>query len=147
MAGDEDLRQQLADRFAKGIRKSFTPCPLIGPKWMQVCPGGKTADFRFVGIRKLAKAIGCSPARILQKIMPNISLDGLGVDVEITDDFTVLMRRTASVAPAAKPKPKPKRDTSRNARADAPQGPPRPKPKGVGGPNRKKPRTPKPREE
>ncbi|NBB94121.1 MAG: hypothetical protein GVY16_00080 [Planctomycetes bacterium] len=145
MAGDEDLRQQLADRFAKGIRKSFTPCPLIGPKWMQVCPGGKTADFRFVGIRKLAKAIGCSPARILQKIMPNISLDGLGVDVEITDDFTVLMRRTASVAPAAKPKPK--RDTSRNARADAPQGPPRPKPKGVGGPNRKKPRTPKPREE
>jgi hypothetical protein len=125
----EELRQTLADRFAQGIRKTFSPCPLIGPKWMQTCPKGKPADFQYIGIRKLAKAIGCSPGRILQKIMPNISLGDLDVDVQVTDDFTVLIKRAAKIS-----------------QGETQQGPRRPKPKGKGGPNRNKPRKPKPRE-
>lgn len=78
-----ELKKELTERFVKGIRRSFTPCPLIGPKWLQEFPNGKPADFRFYGIRKLAKAIGQSSDKILQIVLKNTSFKELNVDVKI----------------------------------------------------------------
>ena len=78
-----ELKKELTERFVKGIRRSFTPCPLIGPKWLQEFPNGKPADYRFYGIRKLAKAIGQSPDKILKTVLKNLSFKGLNVDVKI----------------------------------------------------------------
>jgi hypothetical protein len=93
MADESELKRQLTDRFVKGIRKSFTPCPLIGPKWLQEFPNGRPADFRFFGVRKLAKAIGFPPAKIIKILMRNVSLRGLEVDVEIKGDVLIDLYR------------------------------------------------------
>ena len=85
------LNEQIADCFVKAIRKSFTPCPLIGPKWLQEYPKGKPADYRFVGIPKLAKATGRSVDKTRQILMKNLSLKGLDVDMEIVKDCYVDM--------------------------------------------------------
>ncbi|HNX26948.1 MAG TPA: hypothetical protein PKK48_06025 [Phycisphaerae bacterium] len=78
-----ELKKELTERFVKGIHRSFTPCPLIGPKWLQEFPNSRPADYRFYGIRKLAKAIGQSPEKILKTVMKNTSFKGLNVDVKI----------------------------------------------------------------
>lgn len=93
-----ELKKELTERFVKGIRRSFTPCPLIGPKWLQEFPNGKPADYRFYGIRKLAKAIGQNSDKILQTVLKNISFKGLNIDVKIIggiyiDIFDLSMNR------------------------------------------------------
>ena len=77
------LNEQITDCCVKAIRKSFTPCPLIGPKWLQEYPQGRPADYRFVGIPKLAKATGRSVEKTGQIIAKNLSLAGLHLDMEI----------------------------------------------------------------
>jgi hypothetical protein len=103
----ETLKQELTDRFVRGIHKSFTPCPLIGPKWLQVFPQGRPAEFRFIGIRRLAKAIGFSPAKILQILMKNVSFEGLEVDVQIRQGVLIDINRAGKTpqypAPSARP--------------------------------------------
>ncbi|MCD4825576.1 MAG: hypothetical protein K8S55_13355 [Phycisphaerae bacterium] len=108
------------DRFIKGIRKSFDPCPLIGPKWLQEFPNGKPADFRFFGIVKLAKAMGYPPARVAQILMRNVSLGGIDVDVSVTDDFLIDINHkgkspTTGNASKAPPANKRKDDTAAGA--------------------------------
>ncbi len=85
-----NLKKQLTDRFAKGIRKSFKPCPLIGPNWLREFPKGRPADFRFFGVGKLSKAIGCTPARIIQIMMRNVSLADLDVNVKVLSGWWVI---------------------------------------------------------
>jgi hypothetical protein len=34
----QELHKTLNERLNAGIRKSFTPCPLIGPNWLQYFP-------------------------------------------------------------------------------------------------------------
>lgn len=100
-----ELKKQLTERFVKGIRKSFAPCPLIGPKWLQEFPKGRPADFRFFGIRKLSKAIGQPPQRILKTVMRNVSFKGLDVEVEITGGIYVDIFLKGK--PRAKPRKRP----------------------------------------
>ena len=78
-----ELNEQIRERFIKAIQKSFKPCPLIGPKWLQEYPNGRPADFRFIGIPKLAKAAGRSVEKTRQILMKNLSLKSLNVDMEI----------------------------------------------------------------
>ncbi len=104
-----DLKRQLFERFAKGIRKSFKPCPLIGPKWLQEFPGGRPADFRFFGVGKLSKAIGCTPAKIVQIMMRNVSLTDLDVNVKVLTGWWLIdinrnkKPRPVDPGPAAEP--------------------------------------------
>lgn len=100
-----DLKKQLTDRFAKGIRKTFTPCPLIGPKWMQEFPKGKPADFRFFGMRKLAKATGRPLEKVVQLVMRNVTLDGLGVEWDIKQGCLIDINRVGKAAPSPGDKP------------------------------------------
>lgn len=86
----KDIEKLLTERFTSAIRKSFAPCPLIGPKWFRLNSGGRPADFQFVGLRKLAKAIGRGPKAIGLAVMRNLDLHGLGVaDVKLTGDDVV----------------------------------------------------------
>lgn len=98
-----DLKQQITERFVEAIRSMFTPCPLIGPKWLQEYPSGKPADFRFFGVPKLAKAIGIPPKKIIQLLVQNVSLKGLDVEAEMTHDFMIDINRKKK--PSKKPKP------------------------------------------
>ena len=111
---EEELQRKLTERLVKGIRKSFTPCPLIGPKWLQAYPKGRPADFRFFGIRKLAKAIGRPADRILEIVMRNVSLKGLDVEHEVVHDFLI------NFYIKGKPRPEPKRRRTKK-RPKAPQ--------------------------
>jgi len=86
-----ELNEQITDCFVKAIRKSFTPCPLIGTKWLQEYPKGRPADFRFVGIPKLAKAAGRSVEKTRQILMKNLSLTDLHLDMEIVEGCYVDM--------------------------------------------------------
>lgn len=84
-----DLKQQITDRFVEAIRTAFKPCPLIGPGWLQEFPNGKPADFRFFGVRKLARAAGLPPKKISMMLMQTVSLEGLGVDSKVVHDFLI----------------------------------------------------------
>lgn len=142
-----DLKKELTDRFVKGIRKSFTPCPLIGPKWLQAYPNGKPADFRFFGVRKLAKAIGRPSGTIIQILMKNVNLNGLDVDVEIKQGVLIDINRrgkppernSAKGAVGGKPGPVGKGPTKPSRRPPAPRRQPQRSeqpeevPAGVGG--------------
>lgn len=88
-----DLKQQITDRFVKAIRGMFTPCPLIGPKWLQEYPSGKPADFRFFGVVKLSKAIGIPSKKIIQLLVQKVSLEGLDVEAKIVHDFLIDINR------------------------------------------------------
>jgi hypothetical protein len=91
-----ELHETLNERFVAGIEKSFTPCPLIGPRWLQSFPKGKPADFRFFGIRKLSKAIGRPADVILATLMKNVSFDGLDVNVRLRDGMYIDVYRKRS---------------------------------------------------
>lgn len=84
-----DLKQQITDRFVEAIRAALKPCPLIGPKWLQEFPNGKPADFRFIGVRKLARAAGLSPKKTSLMLMQTVSLEELGVDSKVVHDFLI----------------------------------------------------------
>ena len=107
----QTLKETLTERFVSGIRKSFSPCPLIGPNWLQGFPKGKPADFRFFGVRKLAKALGLPTTEIVKILLKNVSFDGLEVDV-VSGEDVIDMNRTGKkspekVQPAKPSSPKP----------------------------------------
>jgi hypothetical protein len=125
---ENELFDVLKDRFIKGIRKSFQPCPLIGPKWLQKFPYGRPADFRFFGVRKLSKATGYPINHILRVLTQNVSFEGLDVEVEIRGGMLIDIWREGT-----RPKPrkypgsdseKPKQNSDRPAKktAEATQG-------------------------
>jgi len=107
---ENELFDVLKDRFIKGIRKSFQPCPLIGPKWLQQFPYGRPADFRFFGVRKLAKATGHPINHVLRVLTQNVSFEGLDVEVEIRGGMLIDIwregtRQQKNENSPAKPKP------------------------------------------
>jgi hypothetical protein len=101
-----ELSKQITERFVKAIQKSFKPCPLIGPKWLQEYPNGNPADFRFVGIPKLAKATGRSVDKARQILVKNLTLTGLSVDMEIVKGIYI------DINAKGKPRPEPQKSNS-----------------------------------
>lgn len=81
----QELRETLNERLVAGIRRSFTPCPLIGPNWLQWFPDGKPAEFRFFGVRKLAKALGQPAGAVMAALMKNVSFEGLEIDIRLQE--------------------------------------------------------------
>lgn len=97
-----ELNKQITERFVKAVKKSFKPCPLIGPKWLQEYSKGNPADFRFIGIPKLAKAIGRSVEKTRQILMRNLSLKGLDVDMEIVKGIYIDINAKGKLRPEPK---------------------------------------------
>jgi hypothetical protein len=78
-----DWQEDLKARFIAAIGKAFpAPTPLIGDKWFVFPPGGKPADFQFLGVRKLAKFV----AR-------NLDLSGLDCRVAIEEEWKIHLWR------------------------------------------------------
>jgi len=92
------IQEQLKDRFIRAIRRSFSPCPLIGEKWFRFYPNGKPADLQFVGCAKLSKAMGKNRKVIAQTIVKNLHLRDLEASVEITPDDRINVRLKKSSA-------------------------------------------------
>ena len=86
------IQDKLKERFIRAIRKSFTPCPLIGDKWFHFHASGKPADLQFVGCDKLAKAMGMNRKVIAQTLVKNLHLRDLKASVEITPDDRINVR-------------------------------------------------------
>ena len=86
-----DIRQLIRQRFTQAIAKSYQPCPLIGPSWFRFRPASEPTSFQFTGCQKLAKALCRTPARVAQKIVANLCLDGIAADVKITEDDKIIL--------------------------------------------------------
>jgi hypothetical protein len=87
------LKEQIDEQFVKAIRKTFKPCPLIGPRWLQEFPRGKPADFRYFGVRKLAKATGRPVKGIAKILLGSISLKELGLEMNVLDSGLIDINR------------------------------------------------------
>ncbi len=92
---DKQVCELLTDRFKKSIRKSFTPCPLIGEKWFRTGSKKSDVDFVFLGSPKLAKAMGLNVQHIAQTLVKNLSFKGLDAKVEITPESIINVRLSA----------------------------------------------------
>ncbi len=85
MSVDELLRE----RFATAIRKSFDPCPLIGPKWFNYLPDATPSRFEFLGVQKLAKAIIAKPAIVSNRILRNLDVEGIPGKVKVVAGYDI----------------------------------------------------------
>jgi len=85
-------QDQIKDRFTRAIKKSFRPCPLIGPKWFRFYASGEPADFQFIGCQKLAKAMGKDPRFVAQTIIRNLYLRDIDAAIEMTADARISLR-------------------------------------------------------
>lgn len=87
------IEQELSDRFVSAIKKSFEPCPLIGPKWFRFHPRNSTWDFVFVGLPKLAKAAGKKLNITTVMVRKNVDLSGLPIaETKFAEDGKVYIR-------------------------------------------------------
>ncbi len=84
-----DIEKELIKRFAEAIKKSFEPCPLIGPKWLVRLPEGKSADFRYMGMPKLAKATGKHIESVVKHVIRNLDLSGLNASISVDPEGLV----------------------------------------------------------
>lgn len=82
-----ELQEQIKQRFVNSIKKSFKPCPLIGPKWFRT--SAKT--MRFIGVGKLAKATGTRESFVAKILQANLDLKGLHAKAEVQPDFDILV--------------------------------------------------------
>lgn len=92
------VRDELQQRLVNAIAKSFSPCPLIGPKWFRYV-GGKNPSYQFVGTAKLAKATCGEPKRVAKAIITNLSLAGLSVAAQIDSNAAIVITAKAAKAP------------------------------------------------
>ena len=88
----DNIEEILRQRFTKAIKKTFEICPLIGPKWLRSCPSREQADFEFIGIPKLAKAMGMEISFVEKLVLKN--LDKRGIDAEFALTATGKVRIT-----------------------------------------------------
>ena len=88
----DNIEEILRQRFAKAIRKTFEICPLIGPKWLRPCPSREQADFEFIGIPKLAKAMGMQVPFVGKLVLKHF--DKRGIDAEFVLSATGKVRIT-----------------------------------------------------
>jgi len=84
----EDMKKLLTDRFTKAVQKSFSPCPLIGPRWFRYRGDGRPRCFQFTGASKLTKATGFKLESVVQRIVEHLDVKDLDVAVEVADDGT-----------------------------------------------------------
>jgi hypothetical protein len=84
-----NTEQVLRQRFHDAIRKSFEPCPLVGPKWFNYDTQGELPSFQFTGMSKLAKAVGMRIDFVAQKVFDNLNLRGLPMEPRITQSFDI----------------------------------------------------------
>ena len=84
-----NTEQVLKQRFLDAIKKSFDPCPLIGPKWFKYEPNDSPPSFKFTGMSKLAKALGMRIDFVSQKVFDNLNFRGLPVESRITQSFVI----------------------------------------------------------
>jgi hypothetical protein len=96
----DDLKSRLNDRLRKAVRQTFDPCPLITERWLQSLQSRREVGYRFIGVRKLAKATGRSVEKTLAMLLPRVRFDDLGVTMEIAGASDLIFR---PVAPAPKP--------------------------------------------
>ena len=90
----KDFEDIAKEQLVKAIRKALPkPTPLIGEKWFRFHPNGQPADLEFTGIGKLAKATGLPIDRIAKKVIRNLSAQTLESEIELTEDFRILVRR------------------------------------------------------
>lgn len=102
------VRDELHRRIVAAIAKSFSPCPLIGPKWFRYV-GGNNPSYQFTGIGRLAKATCGQPKRVAQILVSNLSLVGLPVAAQVDSNSTIIITSTAAqTLPQAIAKPAPK---------------------------------------
>jgi hypothetical protein len=105
-----EVRDELQQRLVDAIARSFTPCPLIGPKWFRYV-GGKNPSYQFIGTAKLAKATCGEPKRVAKVLLGRLNLAGLPVSMaaQISADSNIFITTKAPKAPpqvAQKPPPK-----------------------------------------
>lgn len=87
----EDIAKQ---QFVKAIQNALPkPTPLIGGKWFRYHPDGKPAHLEFTGIRKLAKATSIPIDRVAKQIFAKLSAEALKSELELTEDYMILVRR------------------------------------------------------
>lgn len=87
--GKQDIQAVLTARFIAAIRDNFQPCPLLGEKWFKYNASGKPVDFEFLGIARLAKAVGEKPEKVAHMLVSKLDLKGLRADVTIRADYTI----------------------------------------------------------
>lgn len=131
----DDLKSRLNDRLQKAIRQTFDPCPLLTDRWLQSLQSSGGKVYRFIGVRKLAKATGRSVEKTFAMLVPRIRFDDLGVTMETAGSSDLIFR---PVAPPAKPaatgkSPRPKRAATPGAAKAKKPATPRP-PRGKRGP-------------
>ena len=87
-----DIEKTPKKRFTTAIERTFSErCPLIGDKWFLFYPSGKPADFKFIGVPKLAKATSISPVSVAKFILKNLDLKGIDADVQVTEKHIILV--------------------------------------------------------
>jgi hypothetical protein len=77
------LEDKLRDRFQAAVAKTVKPTPLTSPRWLKHFPNGRPADFRYIGVPRLAKATGRPVARMADALLRNLRLDDLGLRLEV----------------------------------------------------------------
>jgi hypothetical protein len=113
------VRDELRQRLVDAIAKSFSPCPLIGPKWFRYV-GGENPSYLFIGTAMLAKATCGQPKRVAQILIANLSLAGLPVTAQVDSNASIIITALAAKTPpqvltkpvpqaqkTSKPKPRP----------------------------------------
>ena len=90
-----DVKELLTKRFTEAIGKSFTKCPLIGPKWFKWYANAKPPYFQFTGVEKLAKAATLKPAEVIRRILRHLDTSGLDAEVKVTADDKINVKFNA----------------------------------------------------
>lgn len=87
-----NVEELLTDRFIKAVKKSFQPCPLIGPKWFSYNDKISPPCFQFTGVKSLAKATSSQQRAIAERVLRNLDTSGIDADVEITPEFKINLK-------------------------------------------------------
>jgi hypothetical protein len=88
------LEDKLRERFQAAVAKTVKPTPLTSPRWLKHFPNGRPADFRYIGVPRLAKATGRRLEKMSEALLRNLRVDDLGLRMEVRSngwiDLTVV---------------------------------------------------------
>ncbi len=98
-----DVENELRKRFAAAINKFVQPRILFGPKWVRPL-SGEPGRYQFVGAQKVAKATGIPVAKVAQKILDLLKLEGLGLEARLTPSGTITLSPEGTGGQPGRPK-------------------------------------------
>jgi len=98
----DNVEELLKKRFIEAIRKSFQPCPLIGPKWFHYDTKADPPCFRFWGLRRLAKALGMRPEKLAERLVKEVDLGGVKAQASVEADSSIVVRLSEGKGPVSK---------------------------------------------